>query len=156
MSNGSYPTPTTRKLRVYAFDPSASVELDTAVINDAVLSLPWNPPWEDPLTLGPTNEYLEVVDYDFPARTFYEPLDLNDPLLLAQDGLPPSEGCPQFHQQMVFAVAMYTIRNFERALGRYVFWSKPAPKQSEPTTRGRRAMRPTKNGCVSTPMQCAR
>jgi len=28
---------------------------------------------------------------------------------------------------MVFAVAMYTIRNFERALGRYVFWSRPKP-----------------------------
>ena len=138
MSTGIYPTPTTRRLRVYAFDPSASVELETAVINDAVLSLPWNPPWEDSLTLGPTNEYLEVVDYDFPARTFYEPLDLNHPDLLAQDGLPPSEGSPQFHQQMVFAVAMYTIRNFERALGRYVFWSKPAPKQAEPTAKGRR------------------
>jgi hypothetical protein len=127
MSMGSYPTPTMRRLRVYAFDPSASVELDTALINDAVLSLPWDHPWEDPLTLGPTNEYIEVVDFDFPARTFYEPLDLNDPVLLAQDGLPAGEGRPQFHQQMVFAVAMYTIRNFERALGRYVFWSRPKP-----------------------------
>jgi hypothetical protein len=138
MSMGNYPTPTTRRLRVYAFDPSASVELSTAVINDALLTLAWNPPWEDSLELGPTNEYLEVVDYDFPARTFYEPVDLNDPLLLAQDGLPPSEGCPQFHQQMVFAVAMYTIRNFEHALGRYVFWSKPAPKQPDGTASGRR------------------
>src|SRR5687768_7949291 len=117
MSIGLYPTPTTRRLRVYAFDPSASVELETAVINDAVLSLPWNPPREDQLKSGPTNEYLEVVDYDFEARTFYEPVDLNNHLLLAQDGLPPSQGSPQFHQQMVFAVAMYTIRNFERALG---------------------------------------
>jgi hypothetical protein len=137
MSMGRYPTPTTRRLRVYAFDPSASVELDTAVINDAVLSLPWEHPWEDPITLGPTNEYIEVIDYDFAARTFYEPLDLNDPVLLAQDGLPAGEGCPQFHQQMVFAVAMYTIRNFERALGRYVFWSRPEPK-SKRTKRSKR------------------
>lgn len=138
MSTVTYPIPTTRRLRVYAFDPSASVELETAVINDAVLSLPWNPPWEDSLGPGPVNEYLEVIDYDFQARTFYEPLDLNNHLLLAQDGLPPSEGSPQFHQQMVFAVAMYTIRNFERALGRYVFWSRPKParKDGEPVKRG--------------------
>ncbi|MEZ0215312.1 MAG: hypothetical protein ACAH27_20520, partial [Xanthobacteraceae bacterium] len=41
----------------------------------------------------------------------------------AQDGLAPSEGDPRFHQQMVFAVAMKTIRAFERALGRTVLWS---------------------------------
>ena len=39
-------------------------------------------------------------------------------MLLAQDGLPPSEGNPQFHQQMVYAVAMTTIGHFETALGR--------------------------------------
>src|SRR6185295_7789407 len=33
------------------------------------------------------------------------------------------EGNPQFHQQMVYAVAMTTIRNFERALGRCILWS---------------------------------
>ena len=138
MTKGNYPLPTSRRLRVYAFDPAASVELETAVINDALLSLPWDRPWEDPVTIGPANEYLEVVDYDFPARSFYEPVDLNDSMLLAQDGLPPSEGCPQFHQQMVFAVAMNTIRNFERALGRYVFWVKPAPSEKGDTTPGRR------------------
>jgi hypothetical protein len=29
----------------------------------------------------------------------------------------PSESNPQFHQQMVYAVAMTTIQNFEKALG---------------------------------------
>jgi hypothetical protein len=43
--------------------------------------------------------------------------------LLASDGLPPSSGTPGFHQQMVYAVAMRTIRNFELALGRRVQWS---------------------------------
>ena len=38
------------------------------------------------------------------------PVDLDEPHLLAQDGLDPSEGNPQFHQQMVYAVAMTTIR----------------------------------------------
>ena len=41
-----------------------------------------------------------MIDYDFPARTFYEPVNLNDPHLLAQDGLPLSEGRPQFYQQI--------------------------------------------------------
>ena len=57
------------------------------------------------------------------ATVFYKPVDLNSPHILAQDGLAPSETNPQFHQQMVYAVAMATIRNFERALGRVAFWS---------------------------------
>ena len=55
------------------------------------------------------------MDYDPGSGCFYEPIDLNDPNILAQDRLPPSEGNPQFHQQMVYAVAMTTVRNFERA-----------------------------------------
>ena len=120
-----YAKPTKRRLRVFAFDPAASVQLETAVINDSVIELPWERPWEDELDIGPTNDYLEVIDYDPSCRTFYEPVDLNEPWLLAQDGLPPAEGNPQFHQQMVFAVAMKTIRLFEAALGRPVFWSIP-------------------------------
>ena len=40
----------------------------------------------------------------------------------SQQGLTPSEGNPQFHQQFVYAVAMKTIRHFERALGRKIIW----------------------------------
>ena len=76
--------------------------------------------WEDVET-GPIGEYLEVVDYDPASGVFYWPVNLNDPYLLAQDGLVPSESNPQFHQQMVYAVAMTTIRHFERALGRVAF-----------------------------------
>lgn len=118
-----FPLPAMRRLRVYAFDPQASIELDSAVINDAVIALPWESRWEDPLEIGPVNDYLEVIDYDPGCGIFYAPVDLNHPVLLAQDGLPPSEGRPQFHQQMVFAVAMRTIRTFERALGRPVLWA---------------------------------
>lgn len=126
------PKPPMRRLRVYAFDPQSSVELQTAVINDTVIELPWESRWEDQLEPGPINDYLEVIDYDPSSDLFYAPVDLNDPFLLAQDGLPPSEGSPQFHQQMVFAVAMRTIRNFERALGRVVLWAgdKSAEKRS--------------------------
>ncbi|WP_210526891.1 hypothetical protein [Rubellimicrobium arenae] len=124
MPDSENPTPAARRLRVYAFDPQASIELETAVINDAVISLPWETAWEDPVTIGPCNDYLEVIDYDPACDLFYAPIELNDARLLAQDGLPPSEGRPQFHQQMVFAVAMKTIRLFERALGRPVFWTR--------------------------------
>ncbi len=117
--------PARRRLRVYAFDPRASVTLETAITNDAVIDLPWETPWEDALGPGPCNDYLEVIDYDPACGLFYAPVDLNHPNLLAQDGLPQAEGRPQFHQQMVFAVAMKTIRAFERALGRAVLWARP-------------------------------
>lgn len=125
------PQPSKRRLRAFAFDPQASVELDTAPINNAVVDLPWEASWEGPLEIGPVNDYLEVVDYDPVSRCFYPPVDLNDPLLLAQSGLMPSDGNPQFHQQMVFAVAMKTIRAFERALGRVVVWVQEPDRQPE-------------------------
>jgi len=62
----------------------------------------------------------------------YKPVDLNDPWILAQDGLAPSESNPQFHQQMVYAVAMTTIGHFERALGRVALWS--SRRSQDPTT----------------------
>jgi hypothetical protein len=111
--------PTSRKLRAYAFDPSLSLKMDTAGINNITYSIPW----EDNLAIGPIGEYIEVIDYDPTIGKFYEPLDLNLPYLLAQNGLEPSESNPQFHQQMVYAVAMTTIKNFEAALGRQIFWS---------------------------------
>ena len=64
-----------------------------------------------------------MIDHDPASGCFYAPVDLNDPHLLATDGLAPSEGNPKFHQQMVYAVAMRTINNFEQALGRKALWS---------------------------------
>ncbi|HSS50772.1 MAG TPA: peptidase S8, partial [Thermoanaerobaculia bacterium] len=111
--------PTYRRLRVYTLDPSLATKLDTALINQTVLKVPW----ETELTEGPTGDYLEVIDFDPASDSFYAPVDLNDPFLLAEDGLAPSEGNPKFHQQMVYAVAMTTITNFERALGRKALWA---------------------------------
>lgn len=111
--------PPFRRLRGYAFDPSLSLQLDTVAINHEVFEIPWEPNLEP----GPRGEYVEVVDFDPASGTWYEPIDLNATVLLAQDGVAPSEGNPQFHQQMVYAVAMNTIANFEKALGRQVFWS---------------------------------
>ena len=114
--------PPARRLRVYAFDPHASLELGTAKFSHALISLPWNDPSDGKLEAGPVNDYLEVIDVDPISGQFYAPIDLDAPQVLAQDGLPPSEGDPRFHQQMVFAVVMKTIKTFERALGRKVMW----------------------------------
>jgi len=113
------PRPPHRRLRAFAFDPILSRRIETREINEVTINLPW----EDNLGPGPVDDYLEVVDYDPASQAFYEPVDLNDEHLLAQDGLPPSEGNPQFHQQMVYAVARTTIGHFERALGRRALWS---------------------------------
>jgi hypothetical protein len=122
--------PPFRSLRVYAFDPSLNWQLDTAVINQMTLQVPW----ED-LTPGPVGEYLEVIDVDPPSGCCYAPVDLDDPWLLAEGGLGPAEGDPQFHQQMVYAVAMTTIRSFERALGRRVLWSQGDEAEGYPYVR---------------------
>lgn len=124
-------SPPFRRLRGYAFDPSLSIQLETVPINEVVFKVPWER--MDILQKGPVGEYLEVVDYDPASQCFYEPIDLDDPLVIAQDGLSPSEGNPQFHQQMVYAVAMTTIKNFERALGRPALWSpRSAPATADP------------------------
>lgn len=118
-AGGTHPLPPPcRRLRAYTFDPSLATQLDTALVNQAVLCVPW-----EKLEPGPVGEYLEVVDYDPASGCFYEPVDLGAPHLLAQDGLAPSEGNPHFHQQMAYAVAMTTIANFERALGRKALWA---------------------------------
>ncbi len=119
MLNNGVSTPNIRRLRGYSFDPSLSVQLETALVNEAVFKVRW----EKKLEKGPVGEYVEVVDYDPASQCFYAPVDLDDPYVLAQDGLMPSESNPQFHQQMVYAVTMTTIQNFERALGRRALWS---------------------------------
>ncbi|HEX9990129.1 MAG TPA: hypothetical protein VGE45_16850 [Chloroflexia bacterium] len=123
------PPPAFRRLRGYAFDPSLSLELDTALVNEVVFKVTWE--GADKLGVGPVGEYVEVVDYDPGTKYFYEPVDLNDPLVLAQDGLSPSESNPQFHQQMVYAVVMTTIDNFERALGRKALWASHKVRSRE-------------------------
>jgi len=67
---------------------------------------------------GPRGSRVQVIDYDGVAGCFYEPVDLDDPAVLMQGGLDPTEFDPRFHQQMVYAVTMKVIENFELALGR--------------------------------------
>jgi len=121
------PVPPHRRLRAFAFDPSLAAELDTSGLESVTLEVPWEESFDPAagrhVLRGPVGRYLEVIDHDPASRTFYPPVELNDPYLLARDGHDPSESNPQFHQQMVYAVAMTTIRHFENALGRVAMWS---------------------------------
>src|SRR5215831_12531184 len=114
----SVPNPISRRLKIFSFDPGLASQYEMAGISEITI----NVPWED-LQAGPIGEYIEVVDIDPASDALYLPVELDDPKLLAQDGLAPSQTNPQFHQQMVYAVAMTTIGHFERALGRVALWS---------------------------------
>jgi len=133
MLSSDLEVPRSRRLRVFAFDPSLAQKTETTAIQEIVVRVPWERgPDGGPLPPGPVGEYIEVVDVDPASNVVYPPVNLDDPNLLAQDGLSPSEGNPQFHQQMVYAVAMATIGHFERALGRVALWAarRQTPKQS--------------------------
>ncbi|MGH9140002.1 MAG: hypothetical protein ACRD2I_02540 [Vicinamibacterales bacterium] len=123
--------PPYRFLRGYSLDPGFSTRLDTVGINEVIYRVPF-----ESLEPGPIGEYIEVMDFDPATGAWYEPVDLSDERIASQRGLTPSEGNPQFHQQFVYAVAMKTIRHFERALGRKIVWY---PRILPPGTRGGRA-----------------
>lgn len=112
------PRPGVRALRIYAYDPGQQTRPDMFDVSVTTV----NVPWEDDLKPGPIGDYIEVIDIDPASKACYAPVDLDHPHLLAQNGLPPSESSPQFHQQMVYAVAMRTISCFEKALGRRALW----------------------------------
>lgn len=114
-----YPPPNQRQLKIFSFDPAADVSMETAGISRCLVDIPW-----ESVEPGPVGQYVEVVDVDPSSNCVYEPVDLMAPHLLASQGLDPSTGNPQFHQQMVYAVAMKTIHNFERVLGRRIQWSE--------------------------------
>ncbi|MEE8525985.1 MAG: tetratricopeptide repeat-containing protein [Thermoanaerobaculia bacterium] len=123
-----------RRLKAYAFDPSLARSMETAVMNEVVLKIPWEADAENPdrpLPAGPIGEYLEVIDFDPASGCFYDPIELDDRHLLATDGMTPSEGDPKFHQQMVYAVAMNVIDHFERALGRRALWATRLVRDEE-------------------------
>ena len=125
--------PPYRRLRVYTHDPGFATRLDTAGVAETTLRVRW-----EPLEPGPIGAYLEVDDVDASGLR-HAPVDLDHPHLLAQDGWAPSEGNPQFHQQMTYAVAMTTIARFEAALGRPVLWR---PRAVRANARDERAYVP--------------
>jgi hypothetical protein len=112
--------PPRRPLRIFASDPMVGASAPrriTIEVNN-----------EPDLQAGPVGDRLEVVDYDGAHDKFYQPVNLNDPPILMQNGLEPTESDPRFHQQMVYAVAMKTLENFDTALGRQVTITKGGRK----------------------------
>ena len=126
-SRSAPPGPPFRSLRAFSIDPSLATSYETAPISEVTIKVPW-----EQLEPGPCGEYLNVIDVDPGSGCFYAPVDLNDAALLAQDGLAPSEGTPQFHQQMAYAVSRLTIDNFEHALGRKTLWRPVRDPQKGP------------------------
>ena len=115
MAPFSYEIPTRRTLKVFAFDPM----LGRAPLNRVAIDIGY-----EPLAPGPVGSRLRVIDYDSGNKCFYPPVDLEDSALLMQNGMEPTESDPRFHQQMVYAVAMKVIENFEAALGRRLTFRK--------------------------------
>lgn len=113
-----YAQPTRRPLKIYAFDPMLGRTPNNRITIDIE---------NEPLGVGPQGARVEVIDYDSPNQRYYEPVDLNDPSILMQGGLDPAEADPRFHQQMVYAVAMKVIENFDQALGRRLKFIRRAP-----------------------------
>lgn len=103
--------PTFRPLKVYAFGPS----LGRTPINVRTLLIRY-----ERLAPGPIGERIAVVDYDATRDCFYDPVDLDDPLIAMNGGLDPSESDPHFHQQMVYALASDSLHRIEVALGRTI------------------------------------
>ena len=108
MKTTQLPPPTRRPLKIFAFDPM----LGRTAGNRGRIEVA-----NEPLQPGPVGARLEVIDYDGAHECFYEPVDLDEPAILMQRRPRPSESDPRFHQQMVYAVAMRTLENFDRALG---------------------------------------
>jgi hypothetical protein len=107
-----YDTPAKRPLRIFAFDPMLAQLDATRVIT---IDVP-----NEPLRPGPQGTRVEVIDYDGVNECLYPAVDLDDPSVLMRNGLDPAEADPRFHQQMVYAVAMKVIDNFDFALGRRI------------------------------------
>lgn len=112
--------PPTRPLRAYAFDPSRGRLLG----NELEIEVRRRDLLPGPVVLDSHPDAVAVVDYDPGAKTYYQPVDLDQPPILMSNGLRPSESDPRFHQQMVYAVATETIEHFETALGRTIHWRR--------------------------------
>jgi hypothetical protein len=113
-----YPAPIYRRIKVFAFDPM----LGRSPLHRIVLNVPY-----EPLKPGPTGSRIQIIDFDGVNQTYYDPVNLDDGRLLLQDGLDPSESDPHFHQQMVYAVAMKVLENFDAALGRRLYFDGRRP-----------------------------
>jgi hypothetical protein len=105
--------PTTRRLRIFAVDPSASSR-DGKITTTSV-------PYE-PLQPGPLGKLFEIENEDQNSGMSYPPPDLEERGVLTSSGYAPSDSNYRFHGQMVYATASIVHRSFRRALGRQIGW----------------------------------
>jgi hypothetical protein len=110
--------PLARPLKAYGFDPSL-------LGSEMSLAIRYQELDKGPVVRDPSAQNgIAIVDYAGATRTWYKPVDLDDPHILIRGGLDPSESDPQFHQQMVYAVVTETIQHFEAALARRIHWRR--------------------------------
>ncbi len=125
--------PLYRPLRIYSSDPMRSryegAEMVVSVPYEALEKRPDAP--DQALPAGSMVEVVEDVD-PLEGTPLFPLVDLDDRALLLTQGLPPSASDPRFHQQMVYAVAMDVVAQFETALGREPCWG------FNPSAEGRR------------------
>ena len=111
--------PTTRRLRIFAVDPSALVREGKY----ATIELPY-----EKLAPGPVGALFEVdtTDLDTGKKPAEADTDLDGLKVLLGGGMAPSDSNPAFHAQMVYGVASLVHRTFRRALGRQIPWPFPS------------------------------
>ena len=140
---------TQRKLRTFALDPSLAAQFGMESSAELTIRVPWEPD----LRAGPVGEFIELVDVDPTSSALYKPV-LNDPQILWQDSLAPSETSPQFHQQMAYAVAMLSVVHFEQALGVRALWASHRESNKDGSFKSEH-FSISSGACGSTPTRCA-
>ncbi len=108
----AYPAPARRRLRVFTLDPTIS----RLTGSTTTISVPW-----EPLRPGPVGTRISIQDIRSDGSRVAG-VDLDDPALLAQDGLDPDESDPQFRQQMTYAVLAGLLESLDHARGRRMVW----------------------------------
>jgi hypothetical protein len=112
--------PTTRRLRIFAVDPSALVREGKY----ATIEIPY-----ETLAPGPVGKLFAVEnddpDRDRPDEPPPPVPNLDDLRVLLDNGFTPSDSNRRFHAQMVYGVASLVHRTFRRALGRQISWPFP-------------------------------
>ena len=103
-----------RKLQIYALDPQLGRRRRYRIS----LEIPYEQLDVSNGASRPSGRLVNIMDYDAASDRYYSLVNLDDPAVLASGGLEPQVDNHEFHQQMVYAVAMKVVANFERALGR--------------------------------------
>ena len=141
------PKPVIRRLRALAFDPSLATRLATASFNEITIAVPW----EEPRSRARSASTSKSSTSTRRAASSTTRSTSTTRTCWRRDGLAPSESNPQFHQQMVYAVAMTTIQPL-----------RAGARPQGAVGRSARAERATANttgsscaGCASTRTRCA-